>query len=242
MLQKRGTMKRLIKGSAAVILALFFLGVSLGVNIPGAHAQARLCSGNDRAYSVVGGDTLSGIGARFGASWTILASHNHIANPGLIYVNQIVCIPGSGPMRTGSVNMYHAPIRSQSIKTGNSEFFTNIYLGNQFPWPQCTWWANERYHQMHGIYVPWRTNSNAWQWTARAHDFHWHVSTTPAVGWIMNLQPWVQGAYGLGHVGMVEKVLGGGYFVASNTNWGYNPTVVTYVTFHAGSGVTFIHQ
>jgi surface antigen len=183
--QQAETTKRLIKGCVAVLLTLLFLGVSLGLNVPGAHAQAS------------------------GASIAQSMSHTSI---------------------------------SQSSKTGYNEFFRNTYLGNQFPWPQCTWWANERYHQLHGIYVPWRTNSNAWQWTARAHDFRWHVSGTPAVGWIMDLQPWVQGAYGLGHVGVVEKVLGGGYFVASNLNWGSHPTVVTYVTFHAGSGVTFIHQ
>lgn len=58
----------------------------------------------------------------------------------------------------------------------------------------------------------------------------------------MVLQPWVQGAYGGGHVGVVEKVLGHGYFIASNLNWGAHPTVVTYVKFHAGAGVTFIHR
>lgn len=58
----------------------------------------------------------------------------------------------------------------------------------------------------------------------------------------MDLQPWIQGAYGYGHVGVVERYLGNGYFVASNMNWGAYPTRVTYVTFHAGYGVTFIHQ
>jgi len=183
--QQAGTKKRLIKGFVAVFLALLFLGVSLGLNVPGARAASSSTNVN----------TVS-----------------------------------------------HSKLQSQSSKTGYSQLLRNTYLGNQFPWPQCTWWANGRYHLLHGVYVPWRTNSDAWEWTARAYDFHWHVSGTPAVGWIMDLQPWVQGAYGLGHVGVVEKVLGGGYFVASNLNWGANPTVVANVTFHAGPGVTFIHQ
>jgi surface antigen len=151
----------------------------------------------------------------------------------------------------GMIFGLHAPgahAQGNSVSTAQSTSHasisrsSSIHLGNQFPWPSCTWWANQRYRQMHGTYVPWRTNSNAWQWTARAYNFHWRVYRTPNVGWIMDLQPWVQGAYGLGHVGVVEKVLRNGYFVASSMSWGAHPTRVTYWTFHAGNGVTFLHQ
>jgi len=146
------------------------------------------------------------------------------------------------------LNASGARAQGSSASTAQSTSHTSIsrrsslYQGNQFPWPACTWWANQRYHQLHGIYVPWRTQSNAWQWTARAYNFHWRVSRTPAAGWIMDLQPWVQGAYGMGHVGVVERVLGGGYFIASSTSWGRYPTRVTYWKYHAGNGVTFLHQ
>jgi surface antigen len=232
--------RSVIKSSVAIVLALLALVVSLGLNIPGAHAQSPACSAGDKAYTVVGGDTLSKIAARYGISWTTLASHNRIANPNLIYVNQIVCIPGR--LSAGSGNVNYAPTSNLSSKIPYSTFVSNMPLSNQFPWPACTWWANQRYHQVHSIYVPWTTNSDAWQWTARAYNYYWHVSNTPGVGWIMDLQPWVQGAYGAGHVGVVEQVLGGGYFTASNTSWGSYPTQVTYVKFHAGPGVTFLHQ
>ena len=136
----------------------------------------------------------------------------------------------------------HAQASSASAAQSTSHTSISLYTGNQFPWPACTWWANQRYHQLHGIYVPWRTQSNAWQWTARAYNFHWRVYRAPGVGWIMDLQPWVQGAYGLGHVGVVERVLAGGYFIASSTSWGRYPTQVTYWRFHVGNGVTFLHQ
>jgi surface antigen len=151
----------------------------------------------------------------------------------------------------GMIFGLHAPgahAQGSSASTAQNTSHTSIsqintlYAGNQFPWPACTWWANQRYRQLHGIYVPWRTNSNAWQWTARAYNFHWRVYRTPNVGWIMDLQPWVQGAYGMGHVGVVERVLRNGYFVASSMSWGASPTRVTYWTFHAGNGVTFLHQ
>lgn len=111
---------------------------------------------------------------------------------------------------------------------------------NWFPYPWCTWWADHRYHQLHGVYVPWRTQSNAWQWTARARQYGWRVSTRASPGAIIDLQPWVQGAYGLGHVAVVERVYSDGSVLASNTSWGANPYRIVYVHFHPGPGVTFI--
>jgi len=113
---------------------------------------------------------------------------------------------------------------------------------NIFPYGSCTWWANQRYFQLHGIFVPWRTQSNAWQWTARAYEFGWHVSVSPIVGAIIDLQPAVQGASWAGHVAVVEHILSNGDVIASNMNWGAYPWQVTYVEFAPGPGVTFIYR
>jgi LysM repeat protein len=201
------------------ILGLILLGSGVGLRVIGAFAQSP-CSRGDQVYTVVSGDTLGGIAARYHTTWPRLASYNHIANPNLIYVRQIVCIPGKSPVRSGP-----SPVKG---------------TGNYFPYGQCTWWANERYFQLHHIYVPWRTQSNAWQWTARARDFHWKVSSKPSPGAIIDLQPWVEGAYSLGHVAVVEKVLRNGHVIASNMNWGVYYWKVTYVEFAPGPGVTFI--
>jgi nucleoid-associated protein YgaU len=48
-----------------------------------------------RTYTVVSGDTLSGIGERFGVNWHKIAELNHIANPDLIYPGQVFKIPHS---------------------------------------------------------------------------------------------------------------------------------------------------
>lgn len=32
---------------------------------------------------------------------------------------------------------------------------------NVFPYGACTWWADQRYYQLHGIFVPWHTQANA---------------------------------------------------------------------------------
>ncbi len=113
---------------------------------------------------------------------------------------------------------------------------------NAFPFGQCTWWANQRYYQLHGLFVPWRTNAMAANWVNQAHVFGWHISTTPIVGAIMVLQPGVQGAYAAGHVGVVEHLLTDGSVVASSMNWGSRPTMVTEYRFHPGPGVNFISQ
>jgi surface antigen len=88
--------------------------------------------------------------------------------------------------------------------------------------------------------VPWTTQSNAWQWKDRARNFHWRVSSSPSPGAIVDLQPWVQGAYGLGHVAVVERILNNGHVIASNLNWGAYPEQVTYVEFVPDAGVSFI--
>ncbi len=128
----------------------------------------------------------------------------------------------------------------QTVPVVNTSVLHSESRGNVFPYPACTWWANQRYSQWHGSYVPWTTNAMAWQWKDRAHDFGWQVSTQPKVGSIIDLQPWVQGAYGGGHVGLVEQVLGNGHVIASNMSWGANPYSVVDWEFAPGPGVTFI--
>ena len=201
-----------------LVLATLFLGSGLGSGILGAFAQSH-CASSDKAYVVVHGDTLGGIAARYNTSWQSLASYNHIANPNVIYIGETVCIPGK------AIPPPQKPVKGK---------------GNYFPPGECTWWANQRYHELHDVYVPWLTQSNAWQWTDRARQFHWRVSSRPSPGAIVNLQPWVQGAYGLGHVAVVEKVLKNGHVIASNLNWGVHPGRVTDVEFAPGRGVTFI--
>jgi LysM repeat protein len=56
------------------------------------------------SYTVVRGDTLARIAARFGTNWQTLASLNNIANPNLIYAGQVLRLPGGtgqpGPVPT----------------------------------------------------------------------------------------------------------------------------------------------
>ena len=134
---------------------------------------------------------------------------------------------------------------SGAIATTNARLVENTSHApvghvNVFPYGACTWWADQRYYQLHGFFVPWRTQANAWQWLARAYQFGWHVSKSPAVGDIMGLQPGVQGASSLGHVAIVERILRNGRVIASSMNWGRRPWAVTTWQFSPGPGVTFV--
>lgn len=114
---------------------------------------------------------------------------------------------------------------------------------NAYPFPACTYWADERYHQLHGVYVPWTSNANAYQWTTRAAEYGWRVSASPTVGSILVLQPGVQGANtAYGHVAIVEQVLSNGHVVASSLSWNGAPTVVTNWEFAPGPGVAFVSR
>jgi surface antigen len=115
-----------------------------------------------------------------------------------------------------------------------------IGTSNPFSFGQCVWWADQRYYQLHGVFVPWRTNAMAANWVNRAREFGWHVYGIPKVGSIMVLQPGVQGAYSAGHVAVVEHLLSNGSVIASSMNWGSRPAMVTNSTFHLGPGVAFI--
>ena len=216
----------------ASLLGMILLSSAFGSTLFGAFAKAP-CSSGDTAYMVVSGDTLGAIANRYHVSWQSLATYNRIANANVIYINEHVCIPGkhtaSGGGKTGGTT--NAPIADSNAPRGRS---------NPYPYGQCTWYASQRFYQIHGFFVPWTSNANAWQWTARAYDYGWRVSSRPSVGAIVDLQPYVQGAYNLGHVGVVEQVLPDGSAIATNMNWGIYPWLVSRIHVSPGYGVTFI--
>jgi surface antigen len=219
----------MIAGQVVVmtVVIIFALSSIFGVRLFSAFAQIA-CPSGDTVYTIQPGDTLGSIAAIHGTSFQTIAQHSQIANPNLVYVGQQVCVPGDGT---------NAPVAFSQPVNGVPPHNTV----NPFAYGQCTWWAAQRYHDLHGFYVPWTTDSNAFQWTARANDFHWHVSDQPSVGAIIDFQPGVQYASGVGHVGVVEQILSNGDVVTSNMNvLGHPFGAVANVTFHTGPGVTFI--
>lgn len=110
---------------------------------------------------------------------------------------------------------------------------------NRFFYGQCTYWANMRYHELTGVWVPWLGNAN--QWVAGAYQYGWVVSGEPHVPSIIVLMGGVQGASPYyGHVAIVEKINADGTVYTSNWNWAGNWARTTYVNFTPGKGVYFV--
>jgi len=139
------------------------------------------------------------------------------------------------PAQATSVPAPSAPAPSSGPITSNTSTLDHFFSG------QCTYWANDRYHQLTGVWIPWF--GNAYEWYQQAINYGWYTSTSPNPNGpsIIVLGPYVQdnlSAYG--HVGVVERINGDGTVTTSNMHW---PTVgvVSYVTFrYPVSGTHFI--
>ncbi len=145
------------------------------------------------------------------------------------------------------------PARSQPAGANNNASLSDGYafrnplafsggFTNVFSYGQCTWWAAQRYFQLHNVVVPWRSQANAGQWTARAYENGWRVSGLASVGSILVLQGGVQGAGAVGHVGIVEQVLNDGTAIVSSMTWGYGGGRVSLDAVRPGPGVAFLEQ
>ena len=109
---------------------------------------------------------------------------------------------------------------------------------------QCTYWAAQRYHAMTGIWVP--MTGNAYEWDSEARAAGWMVASTPPSGVpsIICLQGNAgQGVLSsFGHVAVVERINSDGSVYTSDYDWypHVGESIVVYVTFKPGRGVSFI--
>lgn len=231
----------IVAGQIVVLTALVFMLLGNGSLSSVSNAFAASCTGTP--YVVRAGDTLGTIAKSHQTTVQALVSDNKIANPNLIFADQQICLPLA---QATSVTSTATPVTSNVAEVSdNTTGVTSNVAGvrgtyNNFPYGQCTWWADQRYFQLHGVYVPWTTNSNANVWTTRAAQYNWKVSTVPTTGSIMMLSPGVEGAFSDGHVAIVEKLLGGSSFQVSQMNWNGGVGVLSYGTFTAEPGVYFI--
>ena len=161
---------------------------------------------------------------------------DHLFNP-MQSISYLVQVSGGNP---SLVAQQAATATAVTRQDGYDPGSTGNPNGDGFPYGQCTYWADYRYHQVTGFYVPW--SGDAYAWASGARQFGWNVSSKPHLHAILVLQPGVQGAGWLGHVNFVEKVNSDGSVLTSNMNWYANGGWgrVSDWTFYPGSGVSFV--
>lgn len=108
-----------IRQMLVVVLGLLFVGITLIGTVVGVHAAGyTACSGGDHTHTVTFGDTLSRIASHNGTSWQVLAAHNHIANPNIIWPGQPICIPSAASVH--SANSVAAVSANTAPQTGGN--------------------------------------------------------------------------------------------------------------------------
>jgi LysM repeat protein len=80
-----------MKCGLGILLALLVVAFLAPMTASEAHAATA-----GRSYTIVSGDTLSGIAHKFGVSLASLVAANHIADPNLIYTGNTLIIPDGG--------------------------------------------------------------------------------------------------------------------------------------------------
>lgn len=85
-------------------------------------------NGTDIIYTVVKGDTLSGIASRYGTTYQKLAEYNGISNPNLILVGQVIRIPnGNG---SSSEKRVHTVVKGETLWGIAKRYYGN---GSRYP-------------------------------------------------------------------------------------------------------------
>ena len=228
MLQSR-LLKVAVHHRLLITVLLLVASVGAVISVPLLTASAAPNANCQANYTVVWGDTLAKIGAKYGVSVQQIADANGIANPNLIYAGSTLCIPN-----TSSSDASSGSSQASSSSSGGGGYYPNYY-----PWGQCTWWAAQSRldENLEGL-------GDAWLWASNAPGNGLSTGTTPAVGATVVFQPGVQGASSLGHVSHVVAVNGDGSFQVSEMNYYANGGgfgIVSYRTAWVGTGVSFIY-
>lgn len=144
--------------------------------LPQSLQSATRASVTCTTVTVVPGDTLGNIAARYGTTWQSMAAINNIPNANLIFPGQRFATCGGASSEPGS-----PPVTTTSYTTKPGVVWGATYEGYSFGW--CTWGAavlsNEN---MAGL-------GNAPDWTYNARARGWSTGYWPQVGATAVFQP-----------------------------------------------------
>lgn len=186
-------------------------------------------------HTVAAGDTLEGIAAKYQASAEQVRAINDLELGGL-QTNQKIIIPnGVKPA---------APVVRPTTTTSSSSTSNVIgtgrasqFAGNRYAYGYCTYYV---YNKRAAIGRPvgsfW---GNATTWSSAARSAGFAVSSTPAVGAVMQSS---SGWGGYGHVAFVESVNGDGSVTVSEMNYaGWNVISSRTISASQAGSYQYIH-
>lgn len=116
-----GTMKKvkyILNGTVSILFVLALLAAALPQT---AQAAASACAKN---YTVVAGDTLSGIAAANNSTVQDLANANNLTSPYVLTIGQSLCVPGSASTSTTGSTGTSATSSSESSTSASSTVTT----------------------------------------------------------------------------------------------------------------------
>lgn len=116
------------------IVAPYLIFPGQKLKVYGGSAQAAAPAPSAGSYTVVSGDTLSGIGAKTGRNWQDIANMNGIKAPYVIYPGQVLKLAGNAP----------APVRTYTVVSGD-------YLASIAPRVGVSW---QEIARINGIGAP----------------------------------------------------------------------------------------
>jgi hypothetical protein len=148
---------------------------------------------------------------------------------------------GSGTSSVTSVQAGPGGISQWAIPPGHPAWSLGDFAGDIYAsaYGGCTWWAWYRHRNLPVLQL-----GMASTWASRARALGLPVGTSAAAGATVVFAPGVQGAGSDGHVGVVESVLGNGWFLLSEMNFYFNGGGwgrISYRYAHVGAGVSFIY-
>lgn len=206
------------------------------------------------SYTVKSGDTLSSIARANGMNYRTLMSINnisgHIIHPGqTLKLSSSASSSNTSSSSTSSNTSSASDNSSSASSSSNSGSSYNApapssassWGTNWYSWGDCTWYAFERRKQLgKPVGNGWGNASN---WAGQARSAGYSVNNSPSVGAIIQAHAWTNNAWGMGHVGVVERINPDGSILISEMNFGTGVGVKGHRTLSASQAANhnFIH-